>query len=39
LTFDDLEHYQKVIAALARTLELQSELDRAIDDAGGWPLN
>ena len=38
LTFDDLQHYQNVIAALARTLELQAELDAIIAAAGGWPL-
>jgi predicted helicase len=37
LSSDDLTHYQDVIAALARTLELQAELDQAIGDAGGWP--
>lgn len=38
LSYDDLTHYQNVIAALARTLELQAAIDAAIDDAGGWPL-
>lgn len=38
LGYDDLTHYQAVIAALARTLQLQSYLDAAIDTAGGWPL-
>lgn len=38
LAYDDLEHYQSVIAALARTLELQAALDAAIVEAGGWPL-
>lgn len=38
LTYDDVTHYQNVIAALARTLELQAELDAAIVAAGGWPL-
>jgi hypothetical protein len=33
-----LTHYQNVIAALIRTLELQTELDQAIAAAGGWPL-
>ncbi len=35
LSFDDLQHYQRVIAALARTIELQAEIDAAIP---GWPL-
>lgn len=38
LSYDDLTHYQTVIAALARTLELQARLDELIADAGGWPL-
>lgn len=38
LTYDDLTHYQSVIAALARTLQLQAAIDVAIDGAGGWPL-
>jgi hypothetical protein len=39
LSYDDLTHYQAVIAALARTLELQADLDFAIAGAGGWPLS
>ena len=38
LSYDDLTHYQNVIAALARTLELQADIDEAIAHAGGWPL-
>lgn len=38
LNYDDLTHYQSVIAALARTLQLQEALDVAIEQAGGWPL-
>jgi len=38
LSYDDLTHYQAVIAALARTLAVQREIDAAIEDAGGWPL-
>ena len=38
LSYDDLEHYQSVISALARTLELQAGIDAAIAQAGGWPL-
>jgi len=38
LSYDDLTHYQAVIAALARTLELQAAIDAAITAAGGWPL-
>jgi hypothetical protein len=38
LTFADLQHYSQIIAALARTIVLQAEIDGAIDAAGGWPL-
>lgn len=38
LSYDDLTHYQSVIATLARTLALQAQLDTAIASAGGWPL-
>lgn len=38
LSYDDLTHYQSVIAALDRTLDLQADLDAAIAAAGGWPL-
>ena len=38
LSYDDLTHYQSVIAALARTLELQTDIDSAIAESGGWPL-
>jgi predicted helicase len=39
LTYDDITHYQAVIAALSRTLELQTLLDDNIATAGGWPLS
>jgi predicted helicase len=39
LNYDDLTHYPSVIAALARTLELQTGIDAAIAEAGGWPLS
>ncbi|MGH8183824.1 MAG: type ISP restriction/modification enzyme, partial [Rhodanobacteraceae bacterium] len=38
LSFDDIEHYQRVIAALAHTLALQAGLDAAVTAVGGWPL-
>lgn len=39
LGYDDLEHYQSVIAALARTVDIQAAIDDAVDQAGGWPLD
>ncbi|MEP7341987.1 MAG: type ISP restriction/modification enzyme [Acidobacteriota bacterium] len=38
LTYDDLTHYQRVVAALARTIELMNEIDETINEHGGWPL-
>lgn len=38
LSYDELTHYQAVIAVLARTLDLQARIDAVIDTAGGWPL-
>lgn len=35
LTFDDLQHYQRVISALAETIRLQAEIDAAIP---AWPI-
>jgi len=38
LSFEDIMHYHEVVAALARTLDLQAELDYLVDVNGGWPL-
>ena len=35
LTFDDLQHYQHVLAALAETIRLQTEIDKVIP---AWPM-
>ena len=35
LSYDDLTHYRGIVAALARTIELQAAIDEAI---GEWPL-
>ena len=35
LSFADLQHYQRVISALAETIQLQAEIDKAIP---AWPL-
>ena len=35
LSYDDLTHYRGIVAALARTIELQAEIDDAIVE---WPL-
>jgi hypothetical protein len=38
LTSEERQTYPRIIAALAETLRLQAEIDTAIKDAGGWPL-
>ena len=38
LGYDDITHYQHTLAALARTLAIQAELDAAVHAAGGWLL-
>lgn len=35
LNYDDLTHYQQVMAALAETIRLQAEIDQAI---AKWPI-
>ena len=37
LTKDDIEHYQKMIVAISETIRLQTEIDKVIDEHGGWP--
>ena len=38
LTWDDIQHYQRVVVALKETIGLMNEIDAAIDANGGWPL-
>ena len=38
LTFDDIKHYQGVVAALGETIRLMGAIDETIDDHGDWPL-
>jgi predicted helicase len=38
LTWDDIQHYQKIVVALKETIRLMSDVDAAIDGNGGWPL-
>jgi predicted helicase len=37
LTKDDIEHYQKIVVALSETIRLMAEIDKVIDEHGGWP--
>ena len=39
LSFDELEHYSKVVSALLQTIELMSFVDEAIKKEGGFPIS
>ena len=39
LTYDDLTHYQHVVSALGRTIELMGEIDEMLAAHGGWPVS
>jgi hypothetical protein len=38
LSFGDIQHYQRVVAALAETIELMGQIDVTIEEGGGWPI-
>ena len=38
LTYDDLQHYQKVVVALQETIRLMAEIDSVIEQHCGWPI-
>ena len=38
LSYDDLTHYRGIVAALARTMELQGAIDEAIEQHGSFPI-
>lgn len=38
LADEDLTHYRRVVAAIVETARLMSQIDRAIEERGGWPL-
>ncbi|MEI8171895.1 MAG: type ISP restriction/modification enzyme [Deltaproteobacteria bacterium] len=38
LTYDDITHYQRVVAALAETIRHMAAIDETIDTHGGWPV-
>lgn len=39
LSFEDIEHYQKITVALGETIKLMAKIDETIDAHGGWPIN
>lgn len=38
LSYEDIQHYQKIIVALNDTIRLMSDIDQLVTNAGGWPL-
>ncbi len=38
LSYDDKEHYKKIVMALGETIRLMQEIDTAIDQHSGWPI-
>ena len=38
LSNSDKRHYQRVVAALAETIDVMQQVDAAIEQSGGWPL-
>ncbi|MDQ2733291.1 MAG: DNA methyltransferase, partial [Armatimonadota bacterium] len=38
LSYDDLTHYRRTVAALAETIGLMDAIDIAIEQHGGWPV-
>jgi hypothetical protein len=38
LTYDDLQHYQRIVVALQETTRLMAEMDLVIENQGGWPV-
>lgn len=38
LSYDDIRHYQKIVAALTETMSLMDKIDEVIEEHGGWPI-
>jgi hypothetical protein len=38
LSDDDIIHYQRIVVALSETIRLMAEIDKVIDQHGGWPI-
>ncbi len=38
LSLDEMEQYQKTVAALSSTISLMDEIDAIIEEYGGWPI-
>lgn len=37
LSKEDIEHYHRIVVALAETIRLMQEIDEVIEEHGGWP--
>jgi Type ISP C-terminal specificity domain len=38
LSFGDIGHYQRIVAALTETTGLMERIDKVIEEHGGWPI-
>jgi predicted helicase len=38
LLYEDIQHYQRMVAALAETITLMEKIDETIEEHGGWPI-
>jgi len=38
LSFNDITHYQRMVASLAETIALMAQVDEVIGEHGGWPI-
>ena len=38
LSFNDIKHYQRIVGALAETIQLMGQIDEVIEEHGGWPI-
>jgi predicted helicase len=38
LTYEDTQHYQKIVVALNETIRLMAQIDEVIGQHGGWPI-
>ncbi len=38
LSYEDIQHYQRIVAALAETITLMEKIDETIEEHGGWPI-
>lgn len=38
VSYDDIEHYQKIVVSLGDTITSMAGIDEIIDRFGGWPI-